>query len=356
MRSYNPTLLGLRGLLALSVVVYHIFESAEIEGYIAPLNPDSWAYFVKYAGPLAVDLFFVISGYLIAQSLSGKRSVREFARNRIIRIYPVFLVIHLLIFTVGPVIGYKWMANLGARDYVVDFAVNALLLPGMFDLRIAQIVAWSLSYELFFYVAAGAIWFVAKNGKGSGFARVAPFAVLLALCGVMVYYRVDMLFFAVGVAVYLGQRGLARLWRPNRMAALNGLLWLAFMVFSFRVFDRPLVAVLPLSFLFFLTIVFEHGWLSRLLRTWVMAYLGRISFSLYMWHTMVMYPLKKIMPKIAGHLPGEAALLVVYGALAVGLSLIVSHVSFQLLESKFSAHLKSRMTPRVVQEERSLAS
>lgn len=70
----------------------------------------------------------------------------------------MFITIHIIIFAVGPFIGYKWMDGIGFVDYVTNFVTNALLLPGIFPLPIAQIVAWSLSYELFFISLR--VWFI----------------------------------------------------------------------------------------------------------------------------------------------------------------------------------------------------
>lgn len=99
MKNENKSLTGLRGLLALSIVLYHIYGSSVLEGYIP--EQTNFISLLNYTGPIAVNLFFVISGYLITGSLVSKGSIREFAKNRFLRIYPVFLTIHLMIFAAG---------------------------------------------------------------------------------------------------------------------------------------------------------------------------------------------------------------------------------------------------------------
>lgn len=215
-KSVNYTLVGLRGLLALSVVIYHIYVSGVIEGYIVEAPRGSILNFINYAGPISVNLFFVISGYLITQSLLSKSTVREFAINRLLRIYPVFLSIHLIIFTVGPFIGYKWMDGIGIGAYLIHFFSNALLLPGMFQLPIAQIVAWSLSYEIFFYLISGLIWFIYKSPKIHKFGKYIFYVLMLILCIVIMYYRRDTLFFVVGVVLYFSQDKIKSTWKPGK--------------------------------------------------------------------------------------------------------------------------------------------
>ncbi|MEK8132599.1 acyltransferase [Paenibacillus filicis] len=342
MKSLNYTLLGLRGLLALSVVIFHIYGSAVIEGYIGEFPKEHLLYVINYAGPISVDLFFVISGYLITQSLSNKRTLREFVINRIIRIYPVFLVIHLIIFTVGPFIKYKWMTGIGLREYIVHFVSNAFLLPGMLQLPIAQIVAWSLSYELFFYIIAGLVWFIYHGSKLNMLGKYISYLVIIVFCTVVVYARMDLLFFVVGVAVYFCQDRLQRRFKAAKQFYFNGIILLAAIYASFQTLKTPIAAALILSFLFFITIITEYGLLSSILRTRLMRYLGEISFSLYMWHTMVMFPLKIVVPKITNVIGYSSLSFAMYASLSLLLSIGISHLSYKYIEVRFAEYLKKR--------------
>ncbi len=59
MRHTNETLVGLRGFLALSVVIYHIYVSAVLEKYIIEIPKEHLLYLINYAGPISVNLFFL---------------------------------------------------------------------------------------------------------------------------------------------------------------------------------------------------------------------------------------------------------------------------------------------------------
>lgn len=339
MKNENKALTGLRGFLALSVVIFHIYGSSVEEGYIP--EADNFIYLLNYAGPIAVNLFFVISGFLITGSLIAKGSIRQFMKNRFLRIYPVFITIHTFIFAVGPFIGYKWMAGISPQDYVIHFVSNALMLPGIFNLPIAQIVAWSLSYELAFYVIAAVIWIVVRSPKLPQILKYVMYALILALCGVLVYYRRDMLFFAVGVALYFWRNCFPRTAEKQRpIYYLNGVIFLVAMFLAYYAMDTPIIAGLPLAFLLLIGILTEYGLLSRILRTRVMHYLGRISFSLYMWHTMVMFPLKIIVPRVSSIIGTSAYSFVIYALLSLVLSLIVSDLSYRIIERWFTDRIR----------------
>ncbi len=134
------TLDGMRGVAATAVVVFH---SAPLFGQLAP------------SAYLAVDLFFVLSGLVIAKSyegrlLSGGLSFAEFLRLRVIRFYPIYVLgLGLGIMTATAAL------LMGAADTVtwehvaVAGGLALLFLPGgTRDLFPLNVPAWSLFFEL----------------------------------------------------------------------------------------------------------------------------------------------------------------------------------------------------------------
>jgi peptidoglycan/LPS O-acetylase OafA/YrhL len=328
----NDTITGLRGLLAVAVVVYHIYTGSVHEGIlIADYLPS-----LVNLGSLAVNLFFAISGYLIFQSLKRHNSIGDFAVDRVIRIYPVFLVLHLIIFAIGPVINYKWLADLSVGGYFVHFFSNLLFLPGVFDLPIAQLVAWSLSYEAAFYLVMSLFFFFIRKQGGKRALLLIP--VIMGAC--MVYFHPAALFFVVGIAVYLYKEQL-KILASRKMFYFNGVIFLivTFMLYS----PQNIYVSMILGLLFFSTVANEQGLSSGILRTKVMQYLGNMSYSLYLWHTMVMFPIEKVVLYLKPLINSEPLLFMLYASASIIGSIIVSHFSYKLIEQKFARMIKDKL-------------
>ncbi|WP_353958295.1 acyltransferase family protein [Fictibacillus sp. b24] len=341
MNKQNLTLQGFRGLLALLVVVFHSYRGLVSSEQIHPLQGHlKW---VESAGLVSVNLFFVISGYLILQSLYRHQNANRFLIDRILRIYPVFLVVHLLLFTAGPMIGYKWMENLSLSDYLLHFFSNLFLLPGIFSfLPEAQIVAWSLSYEFLFYLLIGS-YFTSRQ-KGNNYKNQLLLLLTVLLATLFLYFHPIACFFVVGILIYkwIGRINTIRNYKP--IFYFNGLI---LFIFIYVFYDKVNLTIsLVLSFFLFISITNEEGILSTILKTKIFKYLGDISYSLYIWHTVIMFPLKLVMNKVY-HFPQSPWLLFfTFSLLSVVISLIVSHLSYIWIEKKFTNYIKGILRGR----------
>jgi len=129
----------LRGIAAMMVIVYHITQKLYVNGDI------KWSFELGAAG---VDIFFIISGFIIYYSSVHEFSANEFMKKRIFRIYPLYWVITL----VTLVISYIRPGMINQHVEVPISMWNSFTLfpvPGTSPLLI---VAWTLSFEMFFYV------------------------------------------------------------------------------------------------------------------------------------------------------------------------------------------------------------
>ncbi|MBL9116064.1 MAG: acyltransferase [Verrucomicrobiaceae bacterium] len=146
-----PGLTGLRGIAALVVFLAHNRYQDLLPGVSKGALWLEWH-------DLAVDLFFMLSGLVMAHVYAGKlkfssaESWRSYAVARIARILPLYLVTTLAalaIYCLGSLWLGKWPAYLSAQVIVT----NVLLLqnwPGLFCLSV-NLPAWSLSVEMFCY-------------------------------------------------------------------------------------------------------------------------------------------------------------------------------------------------------------
>ncbi len=137
---------ALRGIAVLAVVFFHLIIIERRYGGTQTILPD-WVAF----GMFGVDLFFVISGFVMVTVTQGKfQNLRQaflFLYHRVSRIYPLYWVyttLALLVFLIMP----GWVnSSQGGR---VDILASYLLLPNEL-LPLVQ-VGWTLIHEIYFYL------------------------------------------------------------------------------------------------------------------------------------------------------------------------------------------------------------
>ena len=131
-------------------------------------------------GNAGVDLFFVLSGYLIYGHLMRRPPpFAAYMARRIQRIYPAFLAVFLLYLLLAwrmPDAG-KLPDDGSLGGYLL---ANLLLLPGVFPIEPLITVAWSLSYEMFFYLVMPLIIAVLALRRRGPDARLVTLAAVTA--------------------------------------------------------------------------------------------------------------------------------------------------------------------------------
>jgi peptidoglycan/LPS O-acetylase OafA/YrhL len=138
---------ALRGVAALSVVIYHTSE-VKLEPYIVP------------GGYLAVDFFFVLSGFVVAlayeEALQGSMSWKAFFIKRLSRLYPLAFLGALLGVIVSLMKWYRFPLKVDSlSQIIISGFLNCLMLPTVFggdmshhDLFPGNGPLWSLFFEM----------------------------------------------------------------------------------------------------------------------------------------------------------------------------------------------------------------
>lgn len=144
---------GLRGVAALMVVAFHLLEIYAVgDLYVVPFIPH---------GYLAVDFFFVLSGFVIGYAYDdrwGKMSLREFFKRRVIRLQPMVVlggIIGAVCFYFGAGEQFPLIAETPWWKLLIVTVIGCLLLPlpPVWDVRVWGEMfplngpAWSLFYE-----------------------------------------------------------------------------------------------------------------------------------------------------------------------------------------------------------------
>ncbi|CAB4690459.1 unannotated protein [freshwater metagenome] len=317
-------------------------------------------------GYLGVDVFFVLSGYVITTVLwrsSSSGTVgsrwRTFIWRRVRRLYPALLALVVLTpiaiaVTPDPPVDVRDTVERGALA-----AVQLTWLPEVFGHSMEPYrQTWSLAMEWYFYLLWPAVVLAARSrglaartlARHSVVAAVVLYAAMLPWSG-RVFYGTPPARFAeilagAALALALVDRTTERPGgRASNLLATTALLAIGVYVLlaPWGYLETPVRYVgVPLAVAATLVLVL-HGLTSgtspvKRLLTWApVTLLGRVSYSLYLWHWLPLY----LLDKDSIDLP--VGLLAVLG---VGLTVILTTVSYLLLERPFMSSQASKLRAR----------
>ncbi len=274
-------------------------------------------------GYLAVDLFFELSGFVIALNYADRFAKWDLKQNfgffglRIARVYPLYLFM-LIMFVSNPLAIYLFsrQGDVGSRYSVSYFILSLFMAQNWgFTNRLAwNIPAWSISAEWFAYLVfpilawCSARWLVRAsrtliilatlmallalscvfNGRGLG-AYIAQFGLLRCL-----------LEFSIGILIYKLR---VQLGSASRYAADASLCAVACGLI-YAVVAVPDYVVMPLGFAaLILALTYPSSFLSRLLDNRPLELVGLISYSTYLVHYFVKDWVKFVL--VRPHVPWE---------------------------------------------------
>ncbi|GGK09185.1 acyltransferase family protein [Luteimonas terricola] len=355
---------GLRGLAILMVTIHHFWPRTG--GFFEEWSP------VAHLGWIGVDLFFVISGFLIGGILLDTRSDGKYFSNfyarRVLRIFPLYYALLLLLFIVVPVgqmvihgLGYLetgFIQESGSPLWYFLFAGN--IREAITGTEPAYFLAplWSISIEEQFYLLCPLLIrhldTIQLKRVLIGFMVLSPLfrlAMLLAFPDneriqyLATISRLDNL--SVGVWLALLLRSGGRLPAHLLSIALPALTALGLVIFASGGFDRHtfFCRVFGYSFLALYFLVAVSGALryrgsraSAFLRMRWLVYLGGLCYGLYILQRPAEVALTKALTLVSIDLDSYGLPSLLAKTL---FAVLVSHLSFRLLESPIN-RLKSR--------------
>ena len=355
---------GLRAIAALMVVSVHIFQAN------APLHTHWARPIVSVVGGAGVDIFFVISGFIIyhvvqrsisSMEIEGKRrAVFEFAMKRFVRIYPLYWIVF------GAACLIMAWAPLTEPPHEPMFKLLALV-DNVPNFRVY--VAWTLTFEVYFYAVVALSLLVFEKRAIVGVTTWIAIVGVVALLGLWIPWAkpTDFVFapllleFLLGIAVaMLIDRGFVRFHAALWVAAL---IWMAIglkflmpslfeqnvahwgrLVATTRSFALHVVGCgIPAAIIVYGLVVFEIR--QRWIMPRVLQYLGNASYSIYLWHAVVFYGVAEAFIRLGWmdkvNSTGLSALMV-----AIGLG--VALLSYHFLETPLLRVLGKRIAPREI--------
>jgi peptidoglycan/LPS O-acetylase OafA/YrhL len=314
---------GLRALAALEVVFAHTtytIAKSKLEAFAIFHSPLSLL--INASG--AVHVFFVLSGYcLTASALRGTTpsDLAQFYLRRVARIHGPFVAVAALawmasiwLYPADPDGVTPWMRELLAvRLSLVEF-LRTLVFPGSAGGLLPQ--GWTLRVEMIFSLLLPGMALLAARTHWA--ALVAASLALLATSSDQFSPLRVALDFSLGIAVYLERARLAaafaRLPRGvTAILALAGLLLLTVPIYTLLEARRPLLSTLfSAAGATLLLIAALYGPRLRRFLSWrPIAALGRVSYSIYLIHIVVLVVLTPLLPPRTGLFGGASFALLV---------------------------------------------
>ncbi|RKF26162.1 acyltransferase family protein [Micromonospora globbae] len=287
---------GLRLAAALMVVMYHYTAyNSGVKGAwgAKPEVTFPQLHQVSAYGFFGVQLFFIISGFVICMSCWG-RTPGAFFRSRVTRLYPAYwaaVLITTVVLTLWPTVRTRLSWS--------DVLLNLTMLQGALDRPAVDAVYWTLWNEALFYLLFSVlVWW------GLTLSRTMKFCYAWLIASVLVANSDQQLlrtilqpeyapFFVAGIALYLIHR-----FGPDLM--LWGLVGASYLLAQFWTVRRvnhvtakgltthlsPVVGVLLITAFFLVMTVIALGWTASIRWRWLTT-AGLLTYPLYLLHEYI---------------------------------------------------------------------
>ncbi|NBV06187.1 MAG: acyltransferase [Proteobacteria bacterium] len=336
---YRPDLDGLRAIAVVSVIIFHFYN------------------FILPSGYVGVDIFFVISGFLITTIIlkdysAGEFSFTKFYLRRIRRIFPALFTMLFISFLLGFLIltsgDMLWFSR---QFYYAALQISNLFFQRTVDYfdenRTADplLHTWSLGVEEQFYILMPVLIITLFSSKKS---KKLPLYALVFLSLVSLFFSQYLVISNQKIAFY---SLVSRFWelgagcliafsnkkiissKHNNFLAFVGATLIAASLFVIKYSNFPgLSALLPCTGAVLIIISGQQNktLVAKFLSNRILVFIGKMSYSLYLWHFPIIVFYKEYTNQKIITLPAAAILIFII--------FIISYCSWRFVEKPFRKH------------------
>jgi exopolysaccharide production protein ExoZ len=314
MTSRIESLQALRFLAASMVAWLHVEQAGG--------GPSIYGGALSHVGSFGVDVFFVLSGFIIARTATGK-SPGEFLWRRLSRVVPIYwlLTVAYLAFSAGTD-KFTWISLVATLTFYPEFGLPALN------------VGWTLCFEMLFYVAtawtlyrprvfaplaltAFALCWILRDWIGGPFRFFGNPLILEFLAGVLIA-RVNYRSRLAGATAAVAAAAILAFEAAHGIGQVNSL---SLLVNGDLALQRVALFGAPAACLVFAALQAER-------KRGLLSHLGDASYSLYLIHPTVIAAMIALAPRMPSY---------VFAPLALGLSILASVVAYRWIERPLMA-------------------
>jgi peptidoglycan/LPS O-acetylase OafA/YrhL len=359
---------GVRGLAIVMVMVGHFWLGAR------PRNGlESGLFTFLQNGWIGVDLFFVLSGFLITGILLDAKGSESYFRNfyarRFLRIFPLYYGFLIAFFIIAPMLVHAdangpFAVARGSQIWFWTYTVNYLSLVKGAHIPEGLNHFWTLAVEEQFYLIWPAVVFFASRGTLKRICLGLVAAALAFRIGLRFtdYYhtgglvltpaRIDTLAIGAWLAAMVREEG-GREWLERRASSafLSAALLLVLVnlpderLFGYELAMQtvgfPLLAVMSAALIVMTTSAANHsGLLSRTFDSRPLGFFGRYSYGMYVLHLPLVVLLARVgfgiqaLPHVGG---SDVPAAIAYTLAALSMTTVLAYASWHLFEKHFLA-------------------
>jgi peptidoglycan/LPS O-acetylase OafA/YrhL len=359
---YFPGLDALRFFAALSVIITHV------ELLKGAFGRSNWwkEPMIFELGSLGVSFFFVLSGFLITYLLFredyefGKINIRKFYLRRIFRIWPLFYLVFLIGFFVLPYfdsINIDYLQTEFESNFWGHFLSYLFILPNLsysiYGTPVPHIgQSWSIGVEEQFYLVWPLLFYFFRNKIKTfvwllvctlllksivlGLSLVVENSIMTSLKAFLAMSKIEnMIIGAIGAWIYYNNKT-----KFLKIIYSSPLVLMSIVSIPLLIYFGPIILqdgyhiIYSISFLIIILNVSTNNRALLDLNHPFFNYLGKISYGIYMYHMMIIPIVIVILNRWL--LESWVYNILVY-TLSIGMTIVISALSYEYFESKFIA-------------------